>query len=245
MTDQRFPSLYESPALQAVTGPALRPGGLELTQRALSFCVLPAGSRVADIGCGTGVTVRYLRRVGRLKAVGLDRSAGMLGHARRRQLGQPLIEGLAERLPFGDRCLSAVWCECVLSLVEDIDAAWREIHRVLVPGGHLVLADIYARGPHPAGGLASLSGTCCLKGAASRDELIGRMQRFGFTLLVWEDHSEALKRLAARLVFACGSLQALWSAVDDHPWGKGYPSAIHSARPGYFLAVARKGESPR
>lgn len=244
MADQRPPSLYEKPALQAVTGPALRPGGLELTRRALSFCALPAGSRVADIGCGTGATVGYLRRHARFKAVGLDRSAGMLGQARRRQPGLPLMKGEAERLPVGDHCLSAVFCECVLSLVQDMDAAWREIHRVLAPGGLLVLADIYLRTPDPAGGLASLPGTCCLKGARPRNELTERLRRFGFMLLRWEDHSEALKRLAARLAFACGSLQALWEGTEELAGGKACPSALVSVRPGYFLAVARKEGSP-
>jgi hypothetical protein len=70
------------------------------------------------------------------------------------------------------------------------------------------------------------------------------MRRFGFTLLRWEDHSEALKLLAARLVFACGSLQALWEGTDERAGGKACSSAVLSARPGYFLAVARKEDSP-
>jgi arsenite methyltransferase len=244
MTDTHSPSLYESPALQAVTGPALRPGGLDLTRRALSFCDLPAGARVVDIGCGTGVTVHYLRRHCRLKAFGLDRSSGMLGQARQRNPGLPLMQGEATCLPFGDCRLSAVMCECVLSLMEDTDAALREFCRVLAPGGLLVLADVYARAPDHAGCLTSLSVICCLKGASSRDEMVGRMHRSGFTLLVWEDHSEALKRLAAQLVFACGSLQALWGATGACASVNEYPSAVHRARPGYFLAVARKEGTP-
>lgn len=244
MTDTHAPSLYESPALRAATGPALRPGGLDLTRRALTFCDLPAGARVVDIGCGTGVTVHYLRQHCRLKAFGLDRSSGMLGQARQQDPGLPLIQGEATRLPFGDRRLSAVMCECVLSLVEDADAALREFHRVLAPGGILVLADVYARAPDHAGCLKSLPVTCCLKGAKSRDELVGRLHRSGFPLLVWEDHSEALKRLAAQLVFACGSLQALWEASGACASVNADPSAAHRAHPGYFLAAARKEDTP-
>jgi arsenite methyltransferase len=244
MPETQWPNLYESPTLQAVTGPTLRPGGLTLTRQALSFCDLPAGSLVADIGCGTGATVHYLRRHCRLKAVGLDLSPVMLGQARQQDFGLPLIQGEATRLPFGDRRLSAVTCECVLSLVEDAAAAWREFHRVLAPGGLLVLADVYARAPDHACSLKTLPGTCCLKGAISRDELISRMHRSGFTLLVWEDHSAALKRLAAQLVFACGSLQALWGATDEGGSANAYPPAVYRARPGYFLAVARKEDNP-
>ncbi len=240
MSDTPAPSLYESPALQAVTGPALRPGGLELTRRALTFCDLPAGARVIDIGCGTGVTAHHLRRHCRLEAFGLDRSSGMLGQARQRDPGLPLVQGIATRLPFGDRRVAAVMCECVLSLVEDPAAALREFNRVLAPGGLLVVADVYARAPDPAEGLTSLPVTCCLKGAKSRDALVDRVQRSGFTLLVWEDHSLALKRLAAQLVFACGSLQAFWGAGSV----SAVPSAAPRARPGYFLAVARKEGNP-
>jgi arsenite methyltransferase len=70
------------------------------------------------------------------------------------------------------------------------------------------------------------------------------MHRSGFTLLAWEDHSEALKRLAAQLVFACGSLQAFWGAADACTPVNAFPSAVQRARPGYFLAVARKEGKP-
>lgn len=244
MVDTPSLPLYESAALQAVTGPTLRPGGLEITKRALSLCALPAGVRVADIGCGMGATVDHLRRHHRLRAVGLDRSAGMLGRARQRNPGLPLVRGDAARLPFEDGRLSALLCECSLTLVDDVDAAWREIRRVLAPGGFLILADIYARAPHPAAGLTSLPGASCLRGARPRDEIVGRMQRCGFALLVWEDHSEALKRLAAELVLACGSLQALWGAVGGPGDATACATAVRQARIGYFLSVARREVIP-
>jgi arsenite methyltransferase len=240
MPEMPCPSLYESPALRAVTGSALRPGGLELTQRALSHCGLPIGSLVADIGCGVGATVRYLRQDLRLNAFGLDRSSGMLDQARQRNSGSPLIQAEAQRLPVSDGCLSAVMCECVLSLVADIDSTWQEFYRVLSPGGFLVLTDVYSRAPKHAIAPASLPVNCCLKGATSRHELLQRMHRSGFALLVWEDHSEALKRLAAQLVFACGSLQALWETIDAGASANGSPATTYQVRPGYFLAVARK-----
>lgn len=236
--------LYESAALQTVTGSTLRPGGLELTQRALSYCALPTGARVADLGCGIGATVDHLRRHHRLKAVGLDRSPGMLGRARQKDPGLPLIRGDAARLPFEEGRLSAVLCECILTLVADVDAAWREIRRVLAPGGFFILTDIYARAPCQAAGLSSLRGASCLKGARSRGELVGRMQRFGFTLLAWEDHSAALKRLAAELVLGCGSLLALLGAAGGSSGGTACADAVRRARFGYFLAVARKEAIP-
>lgn len=243
MADTPSLPFYESSAMLAVGGPTLRPGGLEITQRALSLCALPAGSRVADIGCGMGTTVDHLRRHHRLRAVGLDRSAGMLGRARRRNPGLPLVKGDAARLPFEDGRLSAVLCECTLTLVPDIDAAWSEIRRVLAPGGFLILADIYARAPRASAGLATLPGTSCLKGARSRDETVGRMHRSGFTLLAWEDRSDALKRLAAELVLAGGSRLALWGTASSTGGAASCAAAVRQVRLGYFLSVARKEAS--
>lgn len=244
MADTPSLPLYESSALHAVTGPTLRPGGLALTQRALSFCDLPADARVADLGCGIGATAGHLRRHHRLRAVGLDRSAGMLGRARQGDPGLPLVRGEAACLPFKDGRLAAVLCECFLTLVADIDAAWREIRRVLAPGGILVLADIYARGPSASAGLTRLPGASCIRGARSRDETLGRMHRFGFTLLAWEDRSDALKRLAAELVLAGCSRQALWGMAGDSGEGTDCATAVRQARLGYFLSIARKEVIP-
>lgn len=236
--------LYESPALRAAAGGLLRPGGLELTRRALSFCDLPAGARVADIGCGVGATTRYLRRCDRLEAFGLDRSPAMLGEARRLDPGLPLIRADAARLPFGDRRLSAVICECVLSLVADWDAAWGELGRVLAPGGLLMLADLYLRAPERAAGPRSPEAAGCLKGAASRDEIVRRMLASGFTLLVWEDHSAALKRLAAQLVLAGVPLKAILGSTAAGTGRNPHFASAQRARPGYFLAVGRREGTP-
>jgi SAM-dependent methyltransferase len=244
MTDGPTPlPLCESLAFQETVGPALRPGGLELTRRGLAFCGLPEGARVVDVGCGKGETVRFLREAYRLEAVGLDRSDPMLAGARQETPGLPLVRGEAACLPFRHRSLAAVVCECVLSLVADPVAAWREWARVLVPGGFLILADLYLRTPGHFRRPGSQSGACCLQGAGGRSELLDHLRQHGFSPVVWEDHTAYLKHLAARLVFAGWPLASLrgaegaCAAVSD-------PSAIPRARPGYFLAVARKRGVP-
>ena len=240
MAEVPIHALYESPMLQSVIGPALRPGGVELTRRALSFCDLPAGSTVADIGCGIGETVRLLKQQGRFKAIGLDRSSAMLCQFRLKVPGVSLIQGCATRLPFQNSCLSAVVCECMLSLVAEPDRACQEFYRVLAPGGYLILSDLYVRAPDNVGLLKSISATCCLKGARSRREVIDRLRRNGFSLVAWEDRSEDLKHLAARLAFAGISLKTLWRDSDT---GVGVPdrhSALQCLKPGYFISVARR-----
>ena len=61
----------------------LRPGGVELTERGLTHCAFGGGERVADLGCGPGVTLALLAERG-LSPVGMDRSAAMLQEAERR-----------------------------------------------------------------------------------------------------------------------------------------------------------------
>jgi hypothetical protein len=78
---------------------------------------------------------------------------------------------------------------------------------------------------------------CCLWGARPREEMIEILSRHGFSLHLWEDHTDALKELAARLILAHGSLEAFWkSACPDE-----MREAAIVATPSYFLLIARRG----
>ena len=94
------------------------------------------GGALLEAGCGTGLILERLARcTGR--AVGLDLSAGMLAHARRR--GLDVLQGTLESLPFAEGCFDAVVSFKVLAHVPGIALALRELARVTRPGGHLVL----------------------------------------------------------------------------------------------------------
>ena len=107
------------------------------------------GERVLDVGCGCGfdsfVASGLVGPEGRV--VGLDLSPEMLAFAREALGTRPLPniefkDGSVEALPFEDGSFDLVISNGVLNLVPDKNAAFREIHRVLRPGGTLAAADL-------------------------------------------------------------------------------------------------------
>lgn len=217
MTGNGIP-LWQRPELRRAAGETLRPGGLDLTDRAATLAGVAPGWRVLDVGSGLGATVRRLRSRFGVSAYGMDISASQLSDSGRSSW---FVRGAGHRLPFQDNVFHAVFCECVLSLFEDRDAGLREFHRVLAPGGVLVVSDLCANGP------ATGTPGSCAEGAlplhAVRKEMIGN----GFTVRREEDHSRLLRELAAGLVFAGG--QCL---CESRP-GLGY----------FLMIVAKEGEN--
>ncbi|GAA2747007.1 class I SAM-dependent methyltransferase [Kitasatospora cinereorecta] len=106
------------------------------------------GDRVLDVGCGTGyLTLRLADAVTpRGSAVGIDPSADVLAHARRRAGGRgqcTFRDGIAEELPVADEEFDVVASSLMIHhLPEHVRArAVAEMRRALRPGGRLLLAD--------------------------------------------------------------------------------------------------------
>ncbi|MTD16196.1 methyltransferase domain-containing protein [Nakamurella sp. YIM 132087] len=100
-----------------------------------------AGLRVLDAGCGVGPLMALLREKG-AEVSGFDASAGMIALARRR-LGDDVdlqVAALGERLPYSDASFDVVVSALVLHYLQDWGPALGELHRVLRPGGRLVVA---------------------------------------------------------------------------------------------------------
>lgn len=112
-------------------------------RRALRGIGLAAGMRVLDVGCGTGVIAREAdKSVGpHGQVAALDPSRGMLGEARARGVLR-VVQGVGEALPFADRSFDRLVMGYALRHVSDLGAAFREFHRVLKPGGALLLLEI-------------------------------------------------------------------------------------------------------
>ena len=104
-------------------------------RQALARAGLAQGMRVLDVATGTGLVAREaLRLIGPAGSlVGLDPSAGMLGQAA--GLRVPLVRGFGEQLPFATGRFDFVSMGFALRHVADLDGLFREMHRVLRPGG--------------------------------------------------------------------------------------------------------------
>jgi ubiquinone/menaquinone biosynthesis C-methylase UbiE len=98
------------------------------------------------VGCGTGLLLRELARrlPGAAGLTGIDAAAGMIAQASAKA-GDPrlsFVQGVAERLPFGDATFDLVISTTSFDHWADQLAGLTECHRVLAPGGCFVLTDI-------------------------------------------------------------------------------------------------------
>ena len=107
---------------------------------------LELGESVLDVGCGTGLLLELLAqavdKTG--QAFGIDTSDDMLGFARHRCIDLPQVklqQGGVENLKFSDNSFDAIACTQVLLYVDDVKLALAEMHRVLKPGGRLVIVE--------------------------------------------------------------------------------------------------------
>ncbi|HET7516276.1 MAG TPA: bifunctional 2-polyprenyl-6-hydroxyphenol methylase/3-demethylubiquinol 3-O-methyltransferase UbiG [Actinomycetes bacterium] len=102
------------------------------------------GRLVLDAGCGGGLVARELAAAG-AEVVGVDRSLGSLGVARRAANGSGSFnpaQGRLERLPFADGSFDTVVAADVLEHLPDLPAAVNELARVLAPGGSFLFDTI-------------------------------------------------------------------------------------------------------
>jgi ubiquinone/menaquinone biosynthesis C-methylase UbiE len=103
-----------------------------------------ASGRTLEVAIGTGRNLPLY--AADVDLTGVDISPGMLDVARRRatDLGRAAVdlrEGEAEHLPFSDASFDTVVCTLAVCAVADRAATLAEMHRVLRPGGRLLLLD--------------------------------------------------------------------------------------------------------
>jgi SAM-dependent methyltransferase len=154
---------------------------------------LKEGEVVVDLGSGGGLDIFLAaQKVGPAgKAIGIDMTPEMVDLARRNAekgndgKGYPNVEfhlATIDKLPLADNSVDCVISNCVINLAPDKPAVFREIARVLKPGGRLAVSDIALKQDLPAelrDNLMAYVG--CISGALAIDEYRTGLSEAGFS----------------------------------------------------------------
>ncbi len=133
------------------------------TGNPFSLGTISEGERVLDVGSGAGfdALIAAMKVGTEGHVIGVDMTPEMLEKSRRNAASMGLNnaefrEGLAEDLPAEDGSVDVVISNGVINLCPDKEAVYRELYRVLKPGGRLMIADITVQRAVPEEGKADI-----------------------------------------------------------------------------------------
>jgi arsenite methyltransferase len=175
---------------------------------ALDHIQAKPGQICVDLGSGRGADViRLAELVGPGgHAYGVDITDQMLEIARRRaaKLGvenATFLRAELAALPFAAQSVDWVTSNCVLNHAADKRAVWREIARILRPGGRFVVSDIYALEPIPERHRTDPEAIAeCWAGAVEKHEVLDAIGSAGLTDLELLEEGAAYEKGKARVV---------------------------------------------
>lgn len=168
-------------------------------REALLRAGLAPGMRMLDVAVGTGLVAKEaVAIVGDQGSVtGIDPSAGMMAGVAAEKLA--LARGRAEALPFGARTFDFVALGYALRHLADLEQVSREFHRVLRPGGRLLVLEI----TRPSGRLARTLLRTYLRGVGP---LVSRIVGSG-------DHTSTLYRYYWDTIEACAPAERVVATI--------------------------------
>jgi arsenite methyltransferase len=152
------------------------------------FAKIKPGHTVIDLGSGAGNDVFIARHETgpNGKVIGIDFSEAMIDKARTNaeKLGFNNVEfryGDLEKMPVSANVADVIVSNCVLNLVPNKRQVFREIMRVLKPGGHFSISDVVLVGelPQDLKQVAEMYAGC-ISGAIQRNEYLGIIRETGF-----------------------------------------------------------------
>lgn len=147
---------------------------------------------VVDLGAGAGLDAFVARReVGETgQVIGVDMTPEMITKARKNAAAQNYANvefrlGEIENIPVENDSVDVVISNCVLNLVPDKSRAFREIHRILKPGGHFCISDIVSSQALPDWTMkvAELY-VGCVAGAIPKADYLNLIVASGFTQII-------------------------------------------------------------
>lgn len=169
---------------------------------------LKQGETVVDLGSGGGFDCFLAGpRVGPTgRIIGIDMTPDMLSKARRniasytKQSGLDNVEfrlGEIEHIPVQDNSVDVVISNCVLNLSPDKPQVWREIARILKPGGRIAISDLNLLRPLPDAikqDIEALVG--CIAGAELVEDTRANIEAAGLQIAALEQKGEYIQKLA-------------------------------------------------
>jgi arsenite methyltransferase len=149
---------------------------------------LKEGETVVDLGAGAGIDVFLAaKKVGEHgRVIGVDMTEDMVakGSLLAEQHGYGNVEfrlGYVEHLPVASATVDVIISNCVINLTPDKLASFTEVHRVLKPGGRILIADLVTAGELPPDVRASAAAWAdCLAGAMEKEGYLDTIRRAGF-----------------------------------------------------------------
>lgn len=110
----------------------------------LTFCNIPAGAKVLDVGCGAGQTALPMARNG-CQVTGVDIASNLITEARKRAQAEGLSvqfdEGDAEELPYDDASFDVVFSLIGAMFAPQPEKVAAEFARVCRPGGRIIMGN--------------------------------------------------------------------------------------------------------
>lgn len=164
--------------MRLVVGEPLHPGGERATEALLDRAGVTDGTRLLDVGCGSGGSLSLARARG-ADAIGLDHEPD----------GDRTLRGDLGQLPIETGSVDVVLAECVLCLANDLGQAMAETRRVAAPDGRLALSDIVVEGDLPDVP-EQVASALCLTGQRSQSHLLERIEAAGFSVTDVRSHRD-------------------------------------------------------
>ncbi len=174
----------------------------------IALASLQSGDIVLDLGSGGGFDVFIAaRKVGESgRVIGVDMTPEMISKARlnnrefRQSTGLDNVEfrlGEIEHLPVADTSIDVVISNCVINLSPEKEQVWREIARVLKPGGRACISDLALLKPLPESVRQSLEALVgCIAGAVLIDETRAMIESAGLRIVKIETKSDYMKSMS-------------------------------------------------
>ena len=247
----------------------IRPGGKELTKKAIENSHLEKGAKILDLGCGEGDTVAYLRNELGFDAVGGDKSEKIIARGKEKYPEIELTQMEGKLLDFDSKTFDAVIMECSLSLMDLQVDVIHEAYCVLKNGGKLIITDMFLKdpteqeilevvksaedaknSPHEKGDCGDniIPSMIMCKGGFILEGLENVCTDLGLKRIFSSDESESLATFAAQVIMNYGSFEDYHKAVV--PEGESMASyfscfsldekCVDPKRIGYFLMIFEK-----